>query len=195
MYVFVTVAELEQDRRQVALGQVDGNATMHEVLDKCLSRVEMHLSERDRNDPRHFWHDGRLVPLNLRYLSDVGSSVNLTLELRPDDYRVKILGRQEENYRINPELTVAKIIDQLMDEKGAWRCYDLAPLKAAPLSPGASLFDQRILPFHSRYMQSEHILEIRRKPQTAIWSIGILVTSIVLGLLLGLLIAQLLPSR
>jgi hypothetical protein len=125
----------------------------------------------------------------------VASSVNLTLELRPDDYRVKVLGRAEENYRINPELTVAKIIDQLMDEKGAWRCYDLAPLKAAPLSPSASLYDQRVLPYHSRYMQSEHILEIRRKPLTLVWSIGILVISIVLGLLVGLLIAQLLPNR
>ena len=190
MYVFVSVGELTGKIKQVALGQVDENATMREVLDRCMVRIESYLPERDRADARHFWHEDRLVPFNLRYLSDVASAVNLTLELRPDYYHVKLPSRQEERYAINPELTVAQIIDQLMQQKGAWRCYDLAALKAPPLSPGASLYDQRILPFHARFMQQENVLAIRRKPMVAVWSVGILMAAVLLGLLMGFLAAH-----
>src|SRR5690348_6439209 len=127
MYVFVTIGELTGKEKQVALGDLDDKTPLRDVFNQCMGRIDTYLPERDRADARHFWHNDHLVPFERNFLSDVAAAANITLELRPDHYHVELPKQATERYAINPELAVAQVIDSLMGQTEAWKCYDLLP--------------------------------------------------------------------
>lgn len=190
MYVFVTVSELKGPEKQVSLGQVEDNVTFETLRQRCLERIDKYLPEQDRDDPRHFWFNDRLVPFERSYLRDLASTVNVTLELRPDRYQVELPNHRAGPYVIDPELTVARAIDRLLGFEGAWRCYHLLPRGGQPLREQESLLRQEVLPYHARLSQKETELVVRRKPQVIGWGLLVLAVSIGLGLLLGYLFKE-----
>ena len=191
MYVFITVTELTGPEKQVSLGQVEDDVTLTTLLNQCLERVDQRLPEQKREDYRHFWFNDRFVPYDRAYLRDLASTVNVTLELRPDNFKVKLLDQSEATYAINPEEKVSKTIDLLLGKQEAWRCYELLPCDGQPLQEDSSLFSQKILPYHGRQSQIETTLVVRRKSVVIIWSVLIMIVFIGAGLLLGFLAARL----
>jgi hypothetical protein len=194
MYVFVTVAELTGPAKQLSLGQVDEKITIKELMKRCRHEVDKQMPERDRDISRHFWFHDRLVTAERAYLADIATSVNVTLELRPDHYLVKLPGHGEERYAIDPELRVATTVDSLIGWQGAWQCYDLAPAGQAPLDPQTTMVEQKVLPFHARLSQQEAILVVKQKPQLAILVCAALVALVAIGLACGYLLAMLLKG-
>jgi hypothetical protein len=194
MYVFVTVAELTGPPKQLALGQVDEKISIKELMRRCRQEVDKQLPEQDRDISRHFWFHDRLVPAERAYLADIATSVNVSLELRPDRYLVKFPGQTPVPYHIDPELDVAATLDSLLGFENSWKCYDLMPSGQAPLKPEASMVEQKILPFHARLSQQEVVLHIRLKPQVMLM-VGIALAGLVLvGLACGYLLAMLLKG-
>src|SRR5690348_11123191 len=86
MYVFVTVAELTGTAKQLSLGQAEETITLKQLLERCLDQIDKHLPEQHRENSRHFWFNDHIIPFEHKYLSDLASTVNVTLELRPDYY-------------------------------------------------------------------------------------------------------------
>jgi hypothetical protein len=191
MYVFVTVSELTGNQKQQQLGQVADDTTLRGLLDLCLTRVDKYLPEQDRSDARHFWYNDQFVPFENRYLRDVTTTANVALELRPDYYMVHMPRRQAQRYAIDPELPVAQILDNLLEQKGASCCYDLLPRGGRPLDSRLSLWQQEVLPYHARLSQKETELLVRRKPGVWVAVIALLALSVALGLGAGYLLARL----
>jgi hypothetical protein len=191
MYVFVTLSELTGNERHQHLGRIEDDVTLRDLLAQCLGRVDRHLPERDRGDARHFWYNDAFVPFENRYLRDVAEAANVTLELRPDYYRVRIPRRQPTRYAIDPERSVAQVLDELMEQKGASCCYDLVSLAGRPLDARRSLWEQEVLPFHARLSQQETELIVRRKPSVWVSAAAWLAASAAMGLGIGYLLARL----
>lgn len=191
MFVFVTMAELTGPEKQVALGQVEDDVTLELLLKRCLERVDKYLPEKDRDIYRHFWFNDRFMPFERRYLRDIASTVNVTLELRPDYYQVELPREAAARHAIDPELNVARLIDILLGFEGAAQCYQLSVRNGATLRDEESLYNQQVLPYHARLSQSETVLVVRRRPQVAIWSAGLMGASAAAGLLVGWIFAHL----
>lgn len=191
MYVFITVSELTGPEKRVSLGQVEDDVTLEALLQKCLERVDQYLPEQKRDESRHFWFNDRLIPFDRTYLRDLASTVNVTLDLRPDHFKVVVLNQPVAPYAINPELKVSQTIDSLLNKPDAYRCYELLPRGGQPLKEDDSLFSQQILPYHARQSQTETELVVRRKTVVIIWSLLILIGFIGAGLLLGFLAGRL----
>lgn len=191
MYVFVTLSELTGNDRHQHLGRMADDVTLRDLLVQCLTRVDRFIPEQDRSDARHFWYNDTFVPFENRYLRDVAEAANVTLELRPDHYQVQMLRRDPQRYAIDPELSVARILDDLLEQKGASCCYDLLSRGGRPLDPRRSLWQQEVLPFHARLSQQETELVVRRKPSVWASVAAWLAASTVLGLCVGYLLARL----
>ena len=190
MYVIVHVAELSGPEKTVSLQEVKDDVLLKALLDRCLDRVDKYLPENRRNQSRHFWHNDRFLPFEGAYLRDVANAVNVTLELRPDHYKVELPHEKAATYAIDPELTTAKAIDALMGE-GRSCCYELLPRGGQPLPEESSLFEQKTLPYHARLAQTETELLVRRKPQVWKWSLALVACFVVTGWLLGYAFARL----
>jgi hypothetical protein len=190
MHVFVTVSELTGRQRDLSLGDLEPNVTLEEVLQQCLNHIDKHLHESDRTDSRHFWFQNHIVPYTRRYLNDISSVANINLELRPDEYHVKLPGRRSGRYRFDPEKHVAWAIDRLMGYDGASCCFELLKSEGRPLQEDRSLLEQGALPYHTRLDQPDLPLVVRRKRRTYVTAGAILAVAIVAGLLIGYVISN-----
>ena len=190
MYVIVHVAEITGPEKTVSLQEVKDDVTLRTLLDRCLDRVDKYLPENKRTESRHFWHNDRFLPFEGAYLRDVAQAVNVTLELRPDHYRVTLPRENATTYAIDPELTVAQAIDELMG-KGQSCCYELLPRGGQPLPEASSLAAQDTLPYHARLSQKETELVVRRKTRVWKWSAALVAGFVLIGLLVGYEFARL----
>ncbi len=191
MYVFITASELTGQEKQVALGQIEDAMPLQTLLERCLQNIAKYLPEENRNVSRHFWYNDRLLPFENACLRDVASTVNITLELRPDYYQVTLPRQSATRYAIDPELSTSNAIDRLLNEVGASRCYELLPQGGAALAEEKTLLQQATLPYHARLEQKESELVIRRKPQAQLWCALLVAGFVVAGLALGFVLAHL----
>lgn len=191
LHVFVTIAELTGEQKQQHLGQLPDDTELRQVLDLCMARIEKYLPEQDRKDARHFWQGDQFLPFGQRYLRDVSTSANVSLELRPDYYLLAMPRRPAQRYAIDPELPVAQVLDTVIGQKGASCCYDLLPRGGRPLDHSQSLCRQDVLPYHARLSQKEIELVVRRKSSVWVSAAALLVALAAAGLGVGYLLARL----
>jgi hypothetical protein len=156
-----------------------------ELCERVLRCVDQDLPEGSRKYSRHFWFSDQFQPYERRYLRDVGSTVNVTLELRPDFYQVRLPGRDPDQFAIDPELASAIVVDRLMGD-GASRCYRLVPSGGQPIEDAHTLYERDLLPFHARLSQQERVVDVKRKPHFVVSALIILALSALMGLILGI---------
>jgi hypothetical protein len=184
VYVFVTVIELEGEGREQDLGTLPETMILEQVKDLVLSLVEKQLPPDAREDPRHLWHNDRIHP-KAAMLGDLASGSEIvSLELRPDLYRVAIPGEGEQLVAFNSEETAASFIRLLVREllgasHGAACCYELRVDGGDTIDADRDLFSQKAFPQTS--------LILRRRSAFYAWSLGVLGLAIVVGFGLGYL--------
>jgi hypothetical protein len=190
MYVAITLTEITGNERIQQMGQVSEDMPLHDLMMSCLEKADKFIPDGDRTDARHFWFNEKLIPFKDHIVRDLGGTMNVSVELRPDHYQVIMPKTGQGRFAIDPELTTAQVLDNLLGKKGASCCYYLVLNGKQILKDKETLYEQEALPYHGRLSQKETILTVRPKPNGKTTALATLLFLLGLGVSAGYFLAQ-----
>jgi hypothetical protein len=188
-YVIVSITEVDASQREQNMGRFDERVSLWTLREECLRRVIHLLDPSVRDISRHFWYNEKFVPYEggRKLLGDVTPASGVRLELHPDYYRVRLGRSPAKVFAIDPELTVADVIDYCLGKPGAYRCYELATPTRRTLFPERTLWEQQVLPDPHAQWEKKPMLILRRKRAVVRWEIALLILTALLGFAIGYL--------
>ena len=188
--LIVTFDELpEVDRVQRLTGRSQ-NEGLLDIEKECRGIMASVLPREQQDmvtDSRHFWYNGEFQPHQKRSLIHITSAPTLTLNFRRDSYVVSTPKKAEMDFAIDPEKTVADVLEHLHKEEliASICCYEVLDSQGRVLEENEMLWKQNVLPYYDAKRKAESHLHVRQKAALMRRAYLLLVALGLVGLLAG----------
>jgi uncharacterized protein VirK/YbjX len=162
-----------------------------DLEETCRTDVAARLSTDARTqhaeDSRHFWYNGEFQPHVGRTITHISKAPMVELVFRRDNYIVTTPAKAGLDLRIDPEVTVAALIEHLNSQKliGQICCYETLDNRGVILKPDKTLIEQNVLPWHDSAQKEKAHITVRLQSQLMRKAIVFVVISGLAGLLIG----------
>lgn len=185
----MTFDELPEAERSRSFAESQ-NEPLLKLEDKYRTYVAERLAPDQKEhgaDSRHFWYNNQFQPHRSRSLYHIASTSIIALSFRRDSYMVSTPRYPEMDRTIDPEMTVAEVLEWLYKKKmiGPTCCYEILDSRGVRLREDKALFDQGALPYTSLNNRRQSHLNVRLQSGLMRKAYILLIACALTGLLLG----------